>query len=242
MENLSSCHKEAIPRLRARETCKLAREDRPCREWLQCSQRFTKQIVANTQRNCSAHLVGVVFFWILNVALEHKKARSRFTHFHFLHTGAHWTGWLTRRIASRQWRQCNLQKRFEAVVSATTTAWGKEAKGAFQLTSKPVPLRSQAQWSWARCHPTFRGCFQKAVQQPEAAGDETTEAREIDGELSACKVRVWLKQKLVAKYVLTLRHVSSLPGKSTKWKKKKKDLYFFCQLHFSSKCESKHSS
>lgn len=193
-----------------KKTCLLAREDRPCREWRQCSQCFTKHIVANTQRNCSAHLVGVV------VALEHKKASSSFTHFPFLHIGAQWTGWLTRRISSRQRRHCNLDKQFEAVLSTTMTAWGKEAKRAFQLTSKPVPLRSRAQWSWARCQPTFRGRFQKAVQQPEAGGDQTTEAREIDGDLSLCKVRVSLKQKLVAKYVLTMRRMSSQPVKPTK--------------------------
>lgn len=119
-------------------------------------------------------------------------------------------------------------------VSTTMTAWGVEAKRAFQLASKPVPLRSQAQWGWARCHPTFRGCFQNAVQQPEAGGDQTTEVREIDGELSSCKVRVSFKQKLVQKCVLSTTHVSSQPVKSTKWEKS--NLYFFCQL----KCEAKH--
>lgn len=121
-------------------------------------------------------------------------------------------------------------------VSTTMTAWGVEAKRAFQLTSKPVPLRSQAQWGWARCHPTFRGCFQNAAQQPEAGGDQTTEVREIDGELSSCKVRVSFKHKLVQKCVLSTTHVSSQPFSPPN--REKSNLYFFCQL----KCEAKHSS
>lgn len=104
-------------------------------------------------------------------------------------------------------------------VSTALTAWGVGAKRPFQLTSKPVPLRSQAQRGWARCHPTFRGCFQNAVQQPEAGGDRTTEVREIDGELSSCKVRLSFKQKLVWKRVLSTAHVSGRPEKSTKSRK-----------------------